>query len=245
MKKILIILGIVVIFAGLAGAGYWYWYNQVPAMQKVALDNANVKSFDDVCTEGDNNTLNCTGSIEQFGCKWYRSPSFTLSNLVPALPIIMCEKRVVLKDNQNVYIQDSGLGSFSPVAVDFIIIKDGYFQLIKSADDFKQVFQPIESIAEATAYFQGLHKGVLILSDQTLNNLKKSATEHYLVSPETFKLSSVSKTVEGFIITAYSGATLECKTELYNYSFLLKRNGELTVQNKILLWKNKQGYCFN
>lgn len=246
MKKLLIILGIVVILAGLAGTGYWYWQNQVPAMQKVALDNANVKSFDDVCRKDDRSgNLNCYGNIEQFGCKFFQTPGFTTTDLQPTLPIIICENRISSKDYQDVYVQDSTPGVFSPLAVDFIIIRDGYFQLIKSPDQFRKVFQPITSVAEATAYFQALHKAVLILDTRILDTLKSSTEGQYLVSPDTFMLSSVKDAANGFTINTYSGDTLRCIKDLYSYTFLLQSDGSIVQQSKTLLWHNEKGFCFS
>lgn len=247
MKKILLVLGIVVILAGLVGVGYWYWQNQtrVTDLQTVVLDNSSIDSFDDVCTTEADGQLDCTGNIEQFNCDSYDKVSTDFTDLQPSYPMLICKsvKTIGSEDvnevEEGVYlIPGSGLMAGRVTIVDYIIIKDSIFQLIKSEDQFRKLFQPINSTEEAVAYFQIIHKAVLVFDESSLNKLKNSSYGKYLVSPETLNLNSVTETSDGFTITAYSESAISCTSDLYSYTFLLKRDGQLIEQDRTLIWRS-------
>lgn len=248
MKKLLAALGVIIALVAICIAGYLYWLrvNVEPKLQTVALDNPQVDSFDDVCTEDENSTtLNCKGNIQEFGCDWYSLPDFSYTDLQPTMPFVLCENRLSAKNQQYVYIQGSETANFSPIAVSFIVIKDGLFQLITSSEEYREIFQPIESIAEATVFFQGLHVAHFIVDDAALDILKKGESSNYLVSTDAFTPSTVFEEDSGYSINAYSATALDCKTQLFSYDFLVKRDGEIVEKNKKLLWENKSNYCLD
>ncbi|EKD56237.1 MAG: hypothetical protein ACD_58C00257G0002 [uncultured bacterium] len=248
-KNILYIISILVI-TSLAAAGYWYWRSHkttettVDEFQTVALDNPDIDSFDDVCTNKTDYELTCTGNIEQFSCNSFNSSDVFFANLQPSYPMIICKKMVQSKDfsksNFGVYVvEGDGLLAGKTILTDYIFINNGTFQLIESENQFRQLFQPIESVAEAAAYFQALHKAALVLDESTLNSLKNSAAGQYLISPEEITLNSVNETVDGFTISAYSEETLSCKNELYSYTFILNRDGGIIEKSKTLIWRSE------
>jgi hypothetical protein len=246
MKKILIVVGIIIILAGLGGAGYWYWQSKgaaVEPLQKVTLDNPNIDSFEDVCVTKADGQLSCKGNIEQFDCEKYDKVDSDLTYLQPHYPMLTCEnvKTIGSKDvnviEEGVYtVPGSGLLAGRVTIVDYIIIKDAAFQLIGSQDQFRQLFQPINSAEEAAAYFQVLHKAVLVLDESSLNKLKSSSYGEYLVSPETLTLNSVTETGDGFTVTAYSEDAISCIADLYGYTFLVNPDGNVVEQSKTLIW---------
>lgn len=247
MKKILLVLGIMIVLAGIAGVGYWYWQSNQTTQQEplrtIALDSPDIKSFDDVCATGTDGQLNCTGNIEQFDCESYDEIDLDLTYLQPHYPMLMCQniKTISSKDAgetvEGVYaIPGSGLLAGRVTIVDYVIINDDAFQLVESEDQFRQFFQPINSREKATVYFQLLHKAMLVLDESSLNKLKSSPYGQYLVSPETFALSSVTEVDDEFIVTAYSESVISCIADLYGYTFLVKRDGSVVEQDRTLIW---------
>lgn len=250
MKKILLVSTLITLITlGIISLIYWYTSSdevkKIGSLQTIDLDKSSIDSFDDTCTKESDGQLTCVGNIEQFGCERYRMIEGSIQDLRPYYPMLICENIAVVGSSNaeeaisGVYaIEGSGLMSGRATVVKYVIIRDGQFQFIESAEQLKELFQPIESMQEATAYFQVLHKAVLILDESTLDKLKNSAHGEYLVSMDTLTLSSVSETENGFIITAYSDNTLSCKTELYKYTLLLTRNGDAIEQSTTLVWQS-------
>lgn len=248
MKKNILVYGVIILAAlGLAAAGYWYWQSQQNGvgggLQTVALDNPGIASFDDVCTKGENSELNCTGNIKQLGCDRYRSASDTFTDLNPFYPILICKKDGSLTD-EGIYRQSKNGATLARETIEYIIIRDGTFQLIKTEDELREVFQSIESIAEAKSYFSLLHKGVLVLDEETLSHIKSPRSfrgerkgGRFAVSIDSLALNQVTETADGYAITAYSNIPDFCTDEVYLQTFLLKRNGRLIEQNKELIWE--------
>lgn len=250
MKKILFILAIA-LFITVAVMALVYWYvqpdkvNIVGSLQTIALDDLSIDSFDDVCTKELDGQLSCVGNIEQFGCERYRRIDEMFQDLKPYYPMLICENVAntgsidAHQVTGGVYaVTGSGWMAGRATLVKYIMIRDNTFQLIESEDHFSQLFQPIESVQEASAYFQALHKAVLVLDEATLTKLKNSSHGEYLVTLDAVTLSSVSETDDGFIVTAYSDNTLSCKTEWYRLTFLLERNGNAIEQSNTLIWQS-------
>lgn len=258
MKKILLVIGIVIILAGIAGFTYWYWQSQsavkeaeIEPLQTVALDNLNVDSFDDVCTEKDEYELECKGNIEQFGCERYRTASISFVDLEPSYPMLVCEKKSAYKKDEGVYRHNND-GALRLTVVDYIFLKDDFFQLVQSASQFHQLFQPIDNQEEAKAYFIGLHTASLLLDEEQLLRIKSA--EAYggeqvgslTVPLDSIGLSEITETWNGYTITAYSSLGGFCITEVYQYEYLLKKDGRLVEKNKQLIWESKfKPRCIN
>lgn len=240
----------------MGGAIYWYFkpdsITMVGSLQTIALDNFTVDSFDDVCTKEDNNQLSCTGNVAKFGCDKYIQVSEVIATgFEPHYPIIGCQKE---DDEIGVYVIKQSYWPFGvAAAIDYLIIKDGLFQLIQTEDHFQDLFLPVEDANEALAYFDALDKGVLVLDDEQLKRIQspkflggETDGDRFLVSTDAISLSQVTSTTDGYVITAYSGIPKICVDEVYFYTFLLKRDGLLIEQNKELIWEmlNKPS-CIN
>jgi len=246
MKKIFVVSSVVILLGALVAAGYWYLQSDKitdgESLQTVTLDNPTIVSFDDVCTKEDNGQLNCTGNIAEFGCTSYGDIADSTIGLRPAYSVISCLKENHSSSTGGVY-QLRGTAYVDPRDVDYVIIKDGVFQLIQSVEELRHIYQPIKSIDEAKAYFSVLGKGVLVFDQDMLSRITSPQVFHSFLTNAKFDvpidsigLSQVTEAADGYILTPYSAIPGFCIDEVYWYTFLLQRDGQLIEQNKKLIW---------
>ncbi len=257
MKKALyLVTSSLIVLVGLVGIFYWYWLSQPEVMtplQTVALDNPDITSFDDVCTPKDEYELDCKGNIQQFECDRYRSASTMFADLQPSYPMLICEKKYDLSEIGLYRIEKQvPLGPKAYKYVDYIVIKDNTFQRIQTEGQFRQLFQPITSVEEAIVYFEALHKAFIILRDEQLSGFeylkeKGDTVGTFYVSSDSIGLSEVTETWNGYSIKAYSYlGEWDCVTEVFQYKYLLKKNGRLVEKDKQLIWESKHKQrCIN
>jgi hypothetical protein len=96
--------------------------------------------------------------LTALGCDRIQAPSDLLGGLEPGLPIAQCLVEPFRHPDQpdstgveSEHIYRTG-GGLMPVYVRYVIIQDGQFQLIKSEEQFRDVFAPVESENEALSY---------------------------------------------------------------------------------------------
>lgn len=248
MKKLLIILGIVVILAGLAGAGYWYWQSKP---QVVALNSSDTKTFNGLCTKIENGQLTCDDSLKNFECDLYVDIADRFVGLEPEYPVIGCNKKNISSIPGGVY-QLPGNSYVPPSDIDYIIIKDGNFELISSIDQLGLVYAPIESIDEAKAYFSILGKGLLVLDEAQLDKIKNPVLHgrpliggKFDVPVDSIQLSQVKSQGNDFVITSYSSLPYDCIGAIDYDTYLLKQDGTLIQQDKQYIWEEpgRQSDC--
>jgi len=209
-------------------------------LQQVALDNATVTSFEDVCTDDGDGYLSCTGNIEQFGCYRYGTNYYSdFTNLSPAYPIITCYKK---DGSAGVYLyKGTDTSSSAYTGVHYIVIRDGFFQLITALQEFQKIYQPISNIAEAKDYFIATGKASFVDSDVAIDSIQNAAKAGtYYVTDDKLQKSTVIETENNFIINSYSHSSLgtfSCANDLYSLTFLLDRDGSLFEQDKTLVWE--------
>jgi hypothetical protein len=99
------------------------------------------------------------------GCDEIQAPSSLLGGLHPAYPIAVCQVRLTpdqtrvetqVEIEQGLYFYHTGglFGSY----IRYVIVQDGAFRLIKSEDDFRDIYAPIETPEEALSYVLAVEK---------------------------------------------------------------------------------------
>ena len=97
--------------------------------------------------------------LANFGCHDIQAPSSLIGGLDPAYPIAICaielmsgeaseELAAEIESGQFFYYSGGLLGSY----IRYIIYQNGEFVLLKTEEDFRRVFAPIESPEEALSY---------------------------------------------------------------------------------------------
>jgi len=119
------------------------------------------------CPEDEYGFRYCTNDspLKALGCDEIQEPSSLMGGLNPSYPIAVC--RVRDKPNQtNAEMQaeiEKGLyfyyigGVFSSY-IRYVIVQDGEFHLIKSEDEFRNIYAPIEMPEEALSYVLAVKK---------------------------------------------------------------------------------------
>ncbi len=103
------------------------------------------------------------GTLAALGCDEIQTPSSLLDGLNPSYPIAVCivryipgegseELRAEIESGQFFYYTGGLVGNY----VRYIIQQNGEFVLLKTEDDFRKVFAPIESPDEALSYVLAL-----------------------------------------------------------------------------------------
>lgn len=101
--------------------------------------------------------------LAAYGCDEIREPSSLIGGLTPSYPIATCvvhlvpgtgrietsaETRAEIEKRQYFY----NAGGMLPAYIRYVILRDGGFQLIKTEDEFRDIYAPIESPEEALGY---------------------------------------------------------------------------------------------
>jgi hypothetical protein len=97
--------------------------------------------------------------MDVFGCDEIQAPSDLLGGLEPAYPIAICavsndssghseELQAEINGGQYFYYTGGFFGNY----VRYVIQRDGEFILLKTEDDFREAYSPIESPEEALSY---------------------------------------------------------------------------------------------
>jgi hypothetical protein len=97
--------------------------------------------------------------LAAFGCTEIQAPSNLIGGLEPSYPIVICalqyisgeptEELAAEIDNEQFFYYTGGLfGSY----VRYIIYQDGEFVLLKTEEDFRRLYAPVESPEEALSY---------------------------------------------------------------------------------------------
>ena len=103
--------------------------------------------------------FNDAETLAAFGCDEIQAPSSLVGGLDPSYPIALCviryipgegseQLRAEIESGQFLYYTGGLLGNY----VRYLIHQNGEFVLLKTEEDFRQVFAPIESPEEALSY---------------------------------------------------------------------------------------------
>src|SRR4026208_2125954 len=97
--------------------------------------------------------------LANFGCNEIQAPSNLIGGLEPSYPIAICtlqyipgegteELEAVIESGQFIYYTGGLFGTY----IRYIIYQNGEFVLLKTEEDLRKLFAPIESPAESLSY---------------------------------------------------------------------------------------------
>jgi hypothetical protein len=117
-------------------------------------------AFDVGCPKDDYGSRPCisNNSLAALGCDEMQAPSSLIGGLHPSYPIAVCQvrprpdqtKETQAEIEKGLYFYYTGglFGSY----IRYIIVQDDAFRLIKSEDEFRDIYAPIETSEEALSY---------------------------------------------------------------------------------------------
>ena len=110
-------------------------------------------------TDSNGQPCGAVGPLADFGCNDIYIPSNLTGGLDPAYPIAICQidlrsgaasAEIQAKMDRGDYLYY--LGGLSGSYVRYVIFKDGEFRLLKTEEDFRNAYAPIDSPEEALSY---------------------------------------------------------------------------------------------
>ena len=113
----------------------------------IALD-----AFTDAgCTLDDHSTLVCADDspLSALECDTIRKPSDLLGGLEPSFPIAVCTVYTKHLAEGEYFYNDGGR---RPEYLRYVIYRDDQFQLVRTKDEFRDLYAPIDSANEALSY---------------------------------------------------------------------------------------------
>lgn len=106
--------------------------------------------------EKQGDTFTCTnGKLASFECSRIELPSHLWAGLEPSYPVLPCSMIVGHPNKQEQFESEgyiSRTGGFVTSYLRYIVVRNKEPQLIKNADELKEIFAPIESSEEALSY---------------------------------------------------------------------------------------------
>jgi hypothetical protein len=193
------------------------------------------------------------GPLYALGCDRI-SESFQLGALNPAYPIVLCvTDRRASRDAQSANIEYLGGGNYaySPQGEYFfsnggmllslsryVIAQDNRFVLIKTEDELRQLFAPLETADEALAYVQAA-TGLSELTD-----LKFQPDYDYFV--DTIEDSHADQVADGYLVYLYHKRIFGCGSHPTSLvTFHVTPEGIIQQQEMKQVFKNRaeDGMC--
>jgi hypothetical protein len=196
-------------------------------------------SFDDVGCPPDGSGLRyCEedSPLSALGCDRIQEPSDLLGGLEPALPIAECLFEPFRHPDQPESIDAEGeyifrTGGLMPVYVRYVIIREGQFQLIKSEEQFREVFAPVETENEALSYALALR------NISAYYDIEPNPEYEYFV--DELEDTHVERSSEGFLVHLYQYQFFGCGPH-YTYAIDLqvKDDGEIEEIHREAVYKD-------
>lgn len=181
----------------------------------------------------------CEQPLSEFHCNYFLKPSDHFAWLEPMLPMITCKKSETTEKiaEEGVYrVESMSLTGPRIYVTDYATFRDGEFILIRSINEFKNMFAPVQTKEEALAFVEALNRGILVFDTTPLINLKDGK---YHASKLTIDITSASETNEGFIVNAYTDFGT-CSDAVYRKTLLVKTSGEIEEKNSTLIWESER-----
>lgn len=202
--------------------------------------------FDSLCSEKDSYhhiTLTCGGQLSELPCDSFFKPQESLKDLHPKYPIIGCVKieyegEETSRGVTRILVVQGFTGEVFIDVIDYVIFKNGTFELISSLDDFQRIIAPIQSADQALTYITVLGKGNFIFDLAPLFKLKGGI---FKVPKSDIKITSVQEDEAGFMINTYSDSRFDdCLNEVYEQVLFVSKTGNITQQERRLIWESKE-----
>ncbi|HSQ25600.1 MAG TPA: hypothetical protein VLM80_00610 [Anaerolineales bacterium] len=172
--------------------------------------------------------------LADLGCKMIRPTGNLLGGLQPAFPIHFCLTEALSSDqkpleSEYIYAEGCLLKHY----IKYVIWQDGKFQLVKSQQDFQEVYAPIESEIEALSYAIGI-TGLGAQYGQEPNR-----TFRYFVNE--IEDSHVNRTQDGFMVHLFDYRLCGCGPHpTYSVQILVKPTGDWEEVNRTKLYEDPE-----
>lgn len=147
--------------------------------------------------------------LASFGCQDIQAPSSLIGGLEPSYPIAICaiqyipgeateELEAIIDSGQFFYYTGGLFGSY----VRYIVYQNGEFVLLKTEEDLRKLFAPIESADESLSY---------VLAAKNLSayyGLQYDSAYEYEV--DTIEDTSVTPDTDGYLVHLFHDQTFGC-----------------------------------
>ncbi|HNB37335.1 MAG TPA: hypothetical protein PK414_14005 [Anaerolineales bacterium] len=186
------------------------------------------------------------GIFTNLGCDKIDAPSPLLGGLEPAYPIAYCIINFTPPDGVTTEIETeikNGLyffasGGLFPQYYRYVIYRDGEFVIIKSEEDFKNVYAPIESPNEALSYVLAVKRAGAYF------NIEKVQGYEYEV--DALEDTHVVEDGDGYRINLYEYQVFGCGPH-WTYLVIVHLSADGTIQeishDPVFRDPNEDGLC--
>jgi hypothetical protein len=180
-------------------------------------------------------TLGCDGGI--------RTPPDLWGALEPHYPIVACIVSGVTKEGapesalyHEVFTERKYMYRMPPpsdAAAVYLIYRDGQFEFIKTEDEFRSIFAPIETADEALSYVLALNKG------GAHYGLKADPMYQYLV--DTIEDTHVETTGNGFMVHLFDRDFCPNRTQAVDV--LVTTQGLIREVRRVPIYRDPSAPC--
>ena len=165
------------------------------------------------CPSDEYGRMYCEGDspLAALGCDRIKKPSELLGGLEPSFPIAVCliepYRNADEPESANARMPAEGeyfyrAGGLYPIYVRYVLFRDDRFRLIKTEEEFREIFSPIDSPDEALSYALALRN----LS--AYYNLEFDPTYEYFVNE--LEDTHVDAVENGYIVHLYRYQVFGC-----------------------------------
>jgi len=167
----------------------------------------------------------CVGKLQEscteliaLGCDEISEPGFNLGGLQPPYGVMECIHESGEPSNKEYFKQPSGLDTRYR---SYVIFQDGKYRLIIKKSEFKEIFAPVESTAEAISY------ATVMTSLLARYDIDTNANIDYLVN--VIEETHAEETPDGFLVYLFDwDHKMGCDTHsFYTTKVLVTRDGDV------------------
>lgn len=178
--------------------------------------------------------------LKSLGCDDIQPPPEDWGGLKPYLPMAICKH---YKKSGGDYIRNSGCSV--PVGEQYIVLTgtEGKYQakLIKSPEEFKKYFAPIETPAEAVSYISALTGAYPVYEFAEKYFIRTMEEDGEYVGK--MKPTEVKEKKDKFIVNLFDHMRCGChRPELYEIEYEVTRDGYITQKKKKAVWQANRLY---